>query len=148
MNELKKTSGKLSSNISTVNTMPDIATISMLNAHSHKRPAPVLHDIHMTYQTLYLDPQAYRAELNGKTLNLSASEFALLHLLLRNPGRAFHRADLLDMLWGETYDGGDRAVDNLILRLRKKLGPLGSAIETVWSVGYRLRLEKSSRQVS
>jgi DNA-binding response OmpR family regulator len=69
-------------------------------------------------------------------------------VLVRNPGRAFHRADLLDTLWGETYDGGDRAVDNLILRLRKKLGPLGSAIETVWSVGYRLRLEKSSQQVS
>jgi DNA-binding response OmpR family regulator len=148
MNELKKTSQKSAYSISKANTMPDIATISMLNTRRHRRPNPVLHNMRMTYQTLHLDPQAYRAELNGKTLKLSASEFAMLHLLVRNPGRAFHRADLLDTLWGETYDGGDRAVDNLILRLRKKLGPLGSAIETVWSVGYRLRLEKSSQQVS
>jgi DNA-binding response OmpR family regulator len=148
MKAQKKTSEKLSYDISKTNTMPDIATISMLNAHHHKRPISIQHDIHMTYQTLHLDPQAYRAELNGETLKLSASEFAMLHLLVRNPGRAFHRADLLDTLWGEAYDGGNRAVDNLILRLRKKLGPLGSAIETVWSVGYRLRLEKRTQQVS
>jgi DNA-binding response OmpR family regulator len=148
MNKLRRPSEKSSYGISKTTTMSDIATISMLNAHNRKRPISIQHDIHMTYQTLHLDPQAYRAELNGKTLNLSASEFAMLHLLLRNPGRAFHRADLLDTLWGENYDGGDRAVDNLILRLRKKLGPLGSSIETVWSVGYRLRLEESSQQVS
>ena len=35
--------------------------------------------------------------------------------------------------------GGDRSVDNTVLRLRKKLGPLGDAVETVWGVGYRLR---------
>jgi len=41
-------------------------------------------------------------------------------------------------VWGEGYLPGDRSVDNAILRLRKKLGGLGEAVETVWGVGYRL----------
>lgn len=88
---------------------------------------------------LRLDPQAHLAMLEGETLDLSRTEFDLLHLLLRNPGRAFSRAYLLDMVWGETYVGGDRSVDNAMLRLRKKLGALGDDIETVWGVGYRLK---------
>ncbi|MGH2500918.1 MAG: winged helix-turn-helix domain-containing protein, partial [Ktedonobacterales bacterium] len=63
----------------------------------------------------------------------------LLHLLLRNRGRAFSRAYLHDTVWGEPAVDGDRSVDNAILRLRKKIDPLGEAIETVWGVGYRLR---------
>jgi DNA-binding response OmpR family regulator len=91
---------------------------------------------------LQLDPQAHVATLNAEPLDLSPTEFALLHLLLRSPGRAFSRAYLLDTIWRESYVGGDRSVDNAVLRLRKKLGPLGEAIETVWGVGYRLRPER------
>ena len=94
------------------------------------------------YGSLWLDPDAYLATLNGESLDLTRTEFELLHLLLRNPGRAFSRSYLLDTVWGETYVTGDRSVDNAILRLRKKLGPLGEAIETVWGVGYRLTPEK------
>ncbi|MFN8596375.1 MAG: response regulator transcription factor [Anaerolineae bacterium] len=88
---------------------------------------------------LRLDPQAHLATLDDEALDLSRTEFDLLHLLLRNPGRAFSRAYLLDTVWGETYVGGDRSVDNAMLRLRKKLGALGDDIETVWGVGYRLK---------
>jgi DNA-binding response OmpR family regulator len=77
--------------------------------------------------------------LDGKPLDLTRTEFGLLHLLLRNPGRVFGRSYLLDTVWGETYVPGDRSVDNAVLRLRKKLGRLGESIETVWGVGYRLR---------
>jgi DNA-binding response OmpR family regulator len=91
------------------------------------------------YETLALDPDGYRATLDGAPLTLSRTEFDLLHLFLRNPGRAFNRTYLLDTVWGDDYILGDRSVDNAILRLRKKLGPLGDAIETVWGVGYRLR---------
>jgi DNA-binding response OmpR family regulator len=93
----------------------------------------------VTWGGLTLDPAAHRATCDGDPLDLSPIEFSLLHLLLRNPGRAFSRAYLLDAVWGEGYVEGDRSVDNAILRLRKKLGPLGDAIETVWGVGYRLR---------
>jgi DNA-binding response OmpR family regulator len=93
----------------------------------------------VTWGGLMLDPEAHRATCDGDPLDLSPTEFSLLHLLLRNPGRAFSRAYLLDAVWGEGYVEGDRSVDNAILRLRKKLSPLGDAIETVWGVGYRLR---------
>ena len=87
---------------------------------------------------LRLDPAARLATLDGAPLDLTRTEFDLLHLLVRNPGRAFSRSYLLDTVWGEDFVAGDRSVDNAILRLRKKLGDWGEAIETVWGVGYRL----------
>jgi DNA-binding response OmpR family regulator len=99
-------------------------------------------DAMINYGPLRLDPEAYQATLADEALDLTRTEFELLHLLLRNPGRAFSRAYLLDTVWGETYVIGDRSVDNAILRLRRKLGALGEAIETVWGVGYRLRREE------
>ena len=104
-----------------------------LQADRHGDDAPI------TRGPLSLDPVAYRVTLDGQPLDLSRTEFALLLLLLRNPGRAFSRAYLLDTIWEEHYVGGDRSVDNAVLRLRKKLGPLGQEIETVWGVGYRWR---------
>ena len=86
-----------------------------------------------------LDPTGHSATLDNEPLDLSPTEFELLHLLLRNPGRAFNRAYLLEAVWGENYFEGDRSVDNAVLRLRKKLGTLGEHIETVWGIGYRLR---------
>lgn len=88
---------------------------------------------------LRLDPEAHQVTLAGEPLDLTPTEFALLDVLLRNPGRAFSRAYLLDTIWEQNYVGGDRSVDNAMLRLRKKLGDVGDAIETVWGVGYRLR---------
>ena len=90
---------------------------------------------------LILDPQGHLVSLHGKAIDLSSTEFNLLHLLLRNPGRTFSRDYLLDTLWGETFYVGDRSVDNAILRLRKKLTSQGDAIETVWGVGYRWQQE-------
>ncbi len=95
----------------------------------------------ITYGSLRLDPLGYLATLDGTALELSRTEFDLLFLLLRNPGRAFGRAYLLETVWGEPYLSSDRSVDNAVLRLRKKIGPLGDSIETVRGVGYRLRPE-------
>lgn len=99
-------------------------------------------DAPLRHGTLYLDPQAHLVTVDDVEIDLSPTEFALLHLLMRSPGRAFSRTYLLDTLWGESYVGGDRSVDNTVLRLRKKLGPPGEDIETVWGIGYRLRAEK------
>jgi DNA-binding response OmpR family regulator len=90
---------------------------------------------------LVLDPAGHKATLYGKALDLSPIEFALLHLLICNPGRAFSRTYLLETIWDEYYVAGDRSVDNAISRLRRKLGNLGRDVETVWGVGYRWRLE-------
>lgn len=97
--------------------------------------------VKISRDSLLLDPVAHLVSLDGEPIDLSPTEFNLLHLLLRNPGRTFSRAYLLDMVWGERFIGGDRSVDNAILRLRKKLSPMSEAIETVWGVGYRWRRE-------
>lgn len=108
----------------------------VLNADQNRDDEPLNHG------PLYLNPQAHLVTLDNVPLELSPTEFALLHLLLRSPGRAFSRAYLLDTVWGESYIGGDRSVDNTVLRLRKKLGSLGEDIETVWGIGYRMRAER------
>jgi DNA-binding response OmpR family regulator len=87
---------------------------------------------------LELDPSGQLSRLDGQLLELTRTEFELLHLLVRNPGRAFSRAYLHNAVWGEPGVEGDRSVDNAVLRLRRKLGRMGDAIETVWGVGYRL----------
>jgi DNA-binding response OmpR family regulator len=109
----------------------------ILQADQSGADAPLWHG------ALYLDPQAHVVMLEDVELDLSPTEFALLHLLMRSPGRAFSRTYLLDTVWGESYIGGDRSVDNTVLRLRKKLGPPGEDIETVWGIGYRLRSAKA-----
>jgi two-component system, OmpR family, response regulator len=87
---------------------------------------------------LRLDPAEHVARLSGEPLDLTPKEFDLLAMLLRNPGRAFARDYLLDKVWGYDFGGVDtRTVDTHVLRLRKKLGPVGERIETVWGVGYR-----------
>ncbi len=77
------------------------------------------------------------ATLDGEDLDLTLKEYELLVLLTSHPGRAFSRDFLLERLWGDDYEGFDRTVDTHIMRLRKKLGPLGEKIATVWGVGYR-----------
>jgi DNA-binding response OmpR family regulator len=86
---------------------------------------------------LRVDPDSHTAVLNGEALKLTPKEFQLLHLFVSNPGRAFSREFLLERIWETRFEGYDRAVDTHITRLRRKLGPLGDSITTVWGVGYR-----------
>jgi DNA-binding response OmpR family regulator len=86
---------------------------------------------------LRVDPDSHTATLEGETLKLTPKEFQLLHLFVGNPGRAFSREFLLERVWETQFEGYDRAVDTHITRLRRKLGPLGDCITTVWGVGYR-----------
>jgi DNA-binding response OmpR family regulator len=111
-----------------------IAHVEQILAQDRTQPADPI-----SYGAMTLIPEAYQAILNDQTIPLTRIECDLLYLLMRNPGRAFSRAYLLDTVWGENYVTGDRAVDNTVLRLRKKLGETGAAIETVWGIGYRLR---------
>ena len=72
-------------------------------------------------------------------LNLTRSEFKLLALLMNAPGRLYSRADVMRILWHDYHIPGDRSVDNIVLRLRRKLGDYGEDVETVRGIGYRLR---------
>ena len=90
---------------------------------------------------LELDTEGYRATLDGRELKLSKTEFALLRTLASAPGRVWSRSELLEAVWGPTFDGTDRVVDVYINMLRKKLGddPRNPHfIETMVGVGYRL----------
>lgn len=89
---------------------------------------------------LRVDPTMHTATLDGVELDLTPKEFELLQLFAEHPGRAFSREFLVERIWGYEYDGFERTVDTHITRLRKKLGPLGDKIVTVWGVGYRLAL--------
>jgi DNA-binding response OmpR family regulator len=93
----------------------------------------------VSYGALHLMPRTFRAECDGKLLELTRTEFNLLRLFLKNPGRVFSREYLLDSIWGEKHVSGDRSVDNAVSRLRKKIGPSSDSIESVWGVGYRLK---------
>jgi DNA-binding response OmpR family regulator len=87
--------------------------------------------------SLILEPDAYMVTMNNEVVDFTRTEFELLYLLASNPGRVFSRAYLLETVWGENYVDGDRSVDNMVLRLRKKLPLIETCIETVWGVGYR-----------
>lgn len=85
---------------------------------------------------LKLHVEGRRVFWKEQEVEVTAKEFEMLHILIRNQNRAFARDELLSLIWGEDYFGSDRAVDDLIKRLRKKLD--GLPIETVWGYGYRL----------
>jgi DNA-binding response OmpR family regulator len=87
---------------------------------------------------LRVDLGQHAASLDGRAVELTPKEFDLLVLLLRHPGRAFSRDYLIEKVWGYAA-GSDRTVDTHVLRLRKKLGPVGDRIETVWGLGYRFK---------
>ena len=91
----------------------------------------------ITHGELRVDPTSHSATLGRQEVSLTPKEFDLLLLFVSNPGRAFNREFLIERLWGDAYDGFDRAVDNHIRRLRSKLGDFGDKITTVWGLGYR-----------
>ena len=90
---------------------------------------------------LRIDAAGHQATMGGTPLALSRRELAILALLAGHPGRTFTREFLLDHVWGDDFDGLDRAVDTQMVRLRRKLGDFGQQIEAVWGVGYRLSLD-------
>ena len=78
--------------------------------------------------------------LQGRPVSLTPTEFRLLETLVKNPGRAFSRADLLDRAFGYDYDGVERTVDVHIMNLRRKIEPEPGRpryVTTVPGVGYR-----------
>lgn len=90
----------------------------------------------MTYSNYKIDINK-RIVLNGKKeVKLTTLEFDLLFLLLNNIGKSFSREEILDLVWGNDYFGSDRAVDDLVRRLRKKMSLLN--ITTIYGFGYRL----------
>jgi len=92
---------------------------------------------------LRVEPASRRVFLDGAEVQLTMREFDLLAFLAAHPGRVYSRDQLMESVWGEPYFEDTSTVTVHIRRLRAKLGDDPSEprfIETVWGVGYRLRL--------
>ncbi len=88
---------------------------------------------------LTIDPTTRAVRLEGKPVNLSAKEFALLHALAADPVRVFGKAELLRDVWGYLSIGNTRTLDAHACRLRKKLRPSSRPwVVNVRGVGYKL----------
>ena len=96
----------------------------------------------LTAGHISLDSEQRVAIRDGETVELTAKEFDLLDLLMKNPRRVYSRENLMDLVWGYTYAGDFRTVDVHIRRLREKLEKNPAEPElimTKWGVGYYLK---------
>lgn len=113
------------------------------------RVSAVLRRIHIGKQTestkqiethgVTIDLDKHQVLTESGPIDLTATEFKLITLFARSPGRVFTRDILMDVIWGQDYYGIDRTVDTHVSRLRRKLGEFGKHIETVHGVGYRFK---------
>ncbi|MGO4180013.1 winged helix-turn-helix domain-containing protein [Paenibacillus sp. TAF43_2] len=81
--------------------------------------------------------------MRADEVEITLKEIKLLHTLIEQSNRAFARDELLTLVWGDNYYGSDRAIDDLVKRLRRKIKHL--PIDTVWGHGYRLRMERTEQ---
>jgi DNA-binding response OmpR family regulator len=94
----------------------------------------------IAFGALTIDPLKHEVQLQGRSIDLTPSEFNILLALASQPGRAFSRMDLLDAAQGEAYEGYERSIDVHIKNLRHKLGDESrdpTYILTVYGVGYK-----------
>jgi two-component system phosphate regulon response regulator PhoB len=108
-----------------------------------RRRAPQLAGDPVAIDGLRLDPAARRVSAAGNRIELSPSEFRLLHFLMTHPGRVYSRAQLLDLVWGDHVFIEERTVDVHIRRLRKALEPSGHdrLINTARGSGYGFKTD-------
>ena len=92
-----------------------------------------------------IDCESRRLFIQGKEINLTAKEFDLMELFMKNPNKVYSRENLLNLVWGYEYPGDVRTVDVHVRRLREKVEKNPSEpkyVHTKWGVGYYYRSEK------
>jgi two-component system alkaline phosphatase synthesis response regulator PhoP len=103
-------------------------------------PTPSPGTTGMQFADLVIDCRSHEARMEGQVVDLTPTEFRLLEVLAREPGRVFTRVELLDRVFGYDFDGFDRTVDAHVKNLRKKIerDPKRPAyVKTVYGVGYK-----------
>jgi len=97
----------------------------------------------MEYSGLILDPVTRAVSRDGRAIELTNKEYALLELLLRHPGNVYTRTAILESVWGYDFDAGSNVLEVYMNFLRKKVDSPGSKklLHTVRGVGYVLREE-------
>lgn len=93
----------------------------------------------LTLHGVSIDRVKHKVAVAGNSIDLTPSEFRLLETMIRQPGRAFDRSELIDAALGEDTLVLERTIDVHIRGLRKKLGDRSEVIETVRGVGYRFK---------
>lgn len=88
---------------------------------------------------LVIHPGRHEALVAGQAVDLTFTEFRILHTLARRPGWVFTRSQIVSAVRGDDYPVTDRSVDVQVVGLRKKLGAAGALIETVRGIGYRFK---------
>ena len=109
--------------------------------------APVRSTTQLTVGGLTLDTEQRVAIREGQVIDLTAKEYDLLELLMKNPKRVYSRENLMDLVWGYSYAGDYRTVDVHVRRLREKLEKVPAEpvfILTKWGVGYYFQGETTT----
>lgn len=115
-----------------------VARIESILRRSHKQTQETKV---FRYKDLVLNDNAKRVSVNGCPMELTAKEYMILELLLRNHGKVFTKSSLYESIWKDEYFEDDNTVKTHISNLRNKLkkaNPNKEYIETVWGLGYRL----------
>ncbi len=96
----------------------------------------------ISVDTIVLDPEQHRLSIDGKTLEISPTEFKLMQFFMSNPDKVYSRTHLLDQVWGRSVYIEERTVDVHIRRLRKILAEYDreDLIQTVRGFGYRFSI--------
>lgn len=97
-----------------------------------------------TVGALYVNTAKHIIQVEGEEIALTNKEYSMLCLFLEHPGIVFNRDQLLNKIWGYSFDGESRTVDVHIRTLRTKLGVCGNLIETVRGIGYKFDSEKGN----
>lgn len=111
--------------------------LQRLKAHLRRREQLVDSSDCVSAAGVSVDRRRYRVDIDGQVIKVTKSEFRLLDTLIRQPGRAFDRSELVDAALGEDTLVLERTIDVHIRSLRKKMGDRAELIETVRGVGYR-----------
>ncbi len=117
-----------------------VARVNALRRRSASRSPSGSEEKPVHIGDLVIDPAKHQVQLRGELLDLTVKEFELLSLFARNPGRAYSRSDLLNIIWGYSFEGYEHTVNTHINRLRNKIETNPSHpkyLITVWGIGYR-----------
>lgn len=113
--------------------------IQRLKAVARRQLQPASAEDIVVSQGVTVDRRRHMVTVDGRSLQLTRSEFRLLDTLIRQPGRVFQRSELIDAALGEDTMVMERTIDVHIRALRRKLDDQADVIETVRGVGYRFR---------
>jgi two-component system alkaline phosphatase synthesis response regulator PhoP len=114
--------------------------IARVRAVLRRRAAePVAQDATIRIHNLVVHPGRHEVLVDGDPVNLTATEFRVLHVLVQRPGWVFTRYQIAGAVHGDDDVVTDRSVDVQIVGVRKKLGAAGRYIETIRGVGYRFK---------